>query len=245
LKHALDFIDEVYPLMVESDSSAARAVLWRLGVGRIRHLEVKTLWVQAMVGDGRLKVRPVKGENNIANVGTKILSKPRIDYLKQLIGIRLAPSDTSAPICSQVLASHPARALRSLIVGGLVISAGGYASDVATCQSSQVAEGVPWMVTVSSSMSTPWTAILTLLVVILIATVGFLLGQLTARMSMSTVTGGNLLAFRRSEPQLSCASPKVPQQRSAGRETGIEVVEDPVAGDLQTEPVNSKVPSTQ
>ena len=28
LKHALDFVDEVLPLMVESDSSAARAVLW-------------------------------------------------------------------------------------------------------------------------------------------------------------------------------------------------------------------------
>jgi hypothetical protein len=75
LKHALDFSDEVYPLMVESDSSAARAVLWRSGVGHIRHLEVKTLWVQSMVSDGRLEVRPVKGENNIADIGTKILSK--------------------------------------------------------------------------------------------------------------------------------------------------------------------------
>ena len=77
-------------------------------------MEVKTLWVQAMVKDGRLKVRPVKGENNMADIGAKILSKPRIDYLKQLIGIRVVPNDTSAPICSKVLASHPVQALRRM-----------------------------------------------------------------------------------------------------------------------------------
>jgi len=43
LKRALNLVDEVLPLMVESDSSAARAVLWRSGVGHIRHLEVKTM----------------------------------------------------------------------------------------------------------------------------------------------------------------------------------------------------------
>jgi hypothetical protein len=163
-------------------------------------------------------------------------------YLKQLIGIRIIPIDTSAPICSQVLASHPARALRSLIAGASVISAGGYATDIATCQSSQVAEGVPWVVTLSTSMSTPWTVILTVLVVILIATVGFLLGQLTARMSMLTVEGGDLRAFRRSEPQ----SPEGTSTRlSWTRKSGSKIGEDSVAGHLQAEPINSKVPATQ
>jgi len=85
LQHALEFVGEPVSLVVESDSSAARAVLWRSGVGKIRHLEVKTLWAQAMVRDGRLQVRAVKGEHNMADIGTKILGKARIDYLKELI----------------------------------------------------------------------------------------------------------------------------------------------------------------
>ena len=158
-----------------------------------------------MVNDGRLKVRPVKGENNMADIGTKILSKPRIDYLKQLIGICVIPHDSSAPTCSQVMASQPARALRSLILGASAISAGGFATEVAMCQPGRGAEGVSLMVTLPARMgvdTTPWMTILVILSVILIAVGSFVLGRLTA-----TKGCGDSRAYRRDEPQLPSASP--------------------------------------
>ena len=87
LKHLLDFIGMPVDLTVESDSSAARAVLWRAGVGKIRHLEVKTLWAQKLVEDGLLDVRAVAGEHNVADIGTKILPASRMRNLKEKLGV--------------------------------------------------------------------------------------------------------------------------------------------------------------
>ena len=150
----------------------------------------------------------------MADIGTKILSKPRIDYLKQLIGVCIVPHDNSAPTCSQVLASQPVRALRSLIMGASVISAGGYATcEVATCQPSRGAEGVSWTVTLPTSMgaeATPWTTILVILTVILIAVGSFVLGRLTA-----TKGCGDSRAHRRDEPQLSRESPRAARPQTS------------------------------
>ena len=45
-------------LDILTDSSAARGILARQGVGKVRHLEVKTLWVQDLVKKKRLRVLP-------------------------------------------------------------------------------------------------------------------------------------------------------------------------------------------
>ena len=88
IRHVLDWLDFEVELEVESDSSAARAVAQRLGVGKIRHLEVKTLWIQELVAKGVLSIVPVRSQNNIADIGTKCLTRQRIDYLKKLLGVR-------------------------------------------------------------------------------------------------------------------------------------------------------------
>jgi hypothetical protein len=67
LKHVLDFIDMPVRLVLESDSSAARAVFWRSGMGKIRNLEAKTLWVQQMVADKELLVKAVNCDRKDTN----------------------------------------------------------------------------------------------------------------------------------------------------------------------------------
>jgi len=93
LRHVLQFFEIETAVELLSDSSAARAVLNRSGVGRIRHLEVKTLWVQEAVKAGKLAVKVVKGVDNVADIGTKVLARKRILYLKQLLGVRKLPKD--------------------------------------------------------------------------------------------------------------------------------------------------------
>ena len=62
------------------DSSAARGVLARRGVGRLRHLSCRILWLQDLVMEKRLLVRSVMGALNPAdNCHEKIQrSKARI-----------------------------------------------------------------------------------------------------------------------------------------------------------------------
>ena len=53
------------------DSTAAKAIASRTGLGRVRHLEVRYLWVQDALKDGKFMVVKVRGDLNPADVLTK------------------------------------------------------------------------------------------------------------------------------------------------------------------------------
>ena len=59
---------------VATDSSAAKSFASRRGLGRMRHVEVRWLRLQAEVASGRVKVLKLPGEVNPADVGTKYLT---------------------------------------------------------------------------------------------------------------------------------------------------------------------------
>eukprot|EP00972_Heterocapsa_arctica_P016340 2411341-Heterocapsa_arctica.AAC.1 len=54
-------------LRVRTDSSAAKAVYQRRGVGRMKHLEVRHLWLQAAFRDNVYTLDTVRSEENIAD----------------------------------------------------------------------------------------------------------------------------------------------------------------------------------
>lgn len=70
------------------DSSAAKAVSQRLGAGRIRHLEVRTLWLQRLVKLKQVQVLKELGERNPADIGTKVLAEKKFLQLRELVGLR-------------------------------------------------------------------------------------------------------------------------------------------------------------
>ena len=53
------------------DSTAAEAIVARIGLGKVRHMEVKYLWAQEANKNGRFEVRKVDGKMNPADVETK------------------------------------------------------------------------------------------------------------------------------------------------------------------------------
>ncbi len=70
-----------------SGSSAALGICSRQGLGKLRHVDTKTLWLQQAVRVGRVEVRKVPGVSNPADLLTKhSLSKERILELMRLIG---------------------------------------------------------------------------------------------------------------------------------------------------------------
>ena len=61
-------------LTLFSDSSAARGIIHRAGLGKLRRLGTGYLWLQAAVAKKRLQVRKVNGAENPADLFTKCLS---------------------------------------------------------------------------------------------------------------------------------------------------------------------------
>ena len=56
------------------DAKAAERILHRHGIGKMKHIDVAHLWLPDEVKSNRLKVRHVKSEDNLADIGTKALS---------------------------------------------------------------------------------------------------------------------------------------------------------------------------
>merc|ERR1711954_449340 len=67
------------------DSAAARGILRREGVGKIKHLEIRALWVQQAVKKGLFTVKAVAGVDNPADLGTKIHPKDRLVKLLEKV----------------------------------------------------------------------------------------------------------------------------------------------------------------
>eukprot|EP00972_Heterocapsa_arctica_P070392 10397150-Heterocapsa_arctica.AAC.1 len=76
-------------LHLRSDSSAGVAVASRRGFGRLRHLEIKQLWLQDEVRERRLYVHHCSGLHNVSDLLTKCITGVRYAELKEIIGLRI------------------------------------------------------------------------------------------------------------------------------------------------------------
>ena len=74
------------------DSSAAKAMVSRSGVGKVRHLEVRYLWVQDALNRKRFELRKVPGKTNPADVLTKPLSQAVMQGLLSPWGFSYGPT---------------------------------------------------------------------------------------------------------------------------------------------------------
>ena len=66
-------------VVLGTDSSAAKSFVCRRGLGKMRHIEIRDLWLQKEVREGRLKVVKVLGSENPADLMTKILNIGEIE----------------------------------------------------------------------------------------------------------------------------------------------------------------------
>eukprot|EP00439_Symbiodinium_sp_Y106_P037542 s3170_g4.t1 len=78
---------EAAELVMRSDSSVARAIASRLGVGRVRHLQTSGLWIQQWVLAKLLRVAAVPTQFNPSDMCTKSLQQRRLKMLCFLAGL--------------------------------------------------------------------------------------------------------------------------------------------------------------
>ena len=68
------------------DAEAAKGIACRRGVGRIRHLDTTTLWLQSLVTNRRIQIRKILGTQNPADLGTKHLGRIAMWKCLEMLG---------------------------------------------------------------------------------------------------------------------------------------------------------------
>ena len=75
-----------FKVRLHVDAAAALGIIERRGVGRLRHLDVGTLWLQAQQVRKVIELRKVAGLANPCDLLTKHLTEKRINHYSDLIG---------------------------------------------------------------------------------------------------------------------------------------------------------------
>ena len=87
IKHFLEWMGYkvIYQLLL--DSSAAKAMVQRDGVGKLKHMDVRALWIQVERRDHNLVTRKIPGAQNLADLGTKAHPVNRFLELRAMMNI--------------------------------------------------------------------------------------------------------------------------------------------------------------
>ena len=70
-----------------TDSKSARDLLHKVGLGRLKHVETRRLWLQQAVQEGRLSLHKVDTESNLADLLTKAMQRQRLEDLRERLGV--------------------------------------------------------------------------------------------------------------------------------------------------------------
>ena len=81
LKEILRFFDVPASIDLWLDATAARSICHRLGVGKVRHMQVLTLWLQHKVAEKEIRVHEVAGVDNVGDLGTKLVTAAVLEKL--------------------------------------------------------------------------------------------------------------------------------------------------------------------
>ena len=80
---------------IMTDASAAKAAVSRTGLGKLRHVEVKYLWLQDLVTKGKIQVAKVARQNNPADALTKYQGAAEMRKVLEKVGVLVVASGGS------------------------------------------------------------------------------------------------------------------------------------------------------
>ena len=99
--------DQIF-IEVFTDSSAARGIAIRRGLGKVRHIAVCQLWLQDKVNEGEIRVSKMKGTENQADIPTKHVTASTLERHLEgmshcIIGNRHEMMPTTVGMCASML----------------------------------------------------------------------------------------------------------------------------------------------
>jgi len=87
VKHLLEWLGYRVQYTLCVDSSAAKAIIQRDGVGKVKHLDIRSLWLQQERAERGLVVAKIPGASNVADLGTKAHPRGRFLELRAMAKI--------------------------------------------------------------------------------------------------------------------------------------------------------------
>ena len=76
--------------VLHADSSAAKGLAARKGFGKVKHMDIRYMWVQDMVRSGRLELVKIPGGENAADMMTKCLEGPAAEKCMKRLACEVA-----------------------------------------------------------------------------------------------------------------------------------------------------------
>ena len=77
-----------YEIEIKVDSSAAHAFFHRRGVGRMKHIDSRILWLQDLIAAGGVRVKKIPRTQNLADVLTHTPSAKELEVFLPLMSLR-------------------------------------------------------------------------------------------------------------------------------------------------------------
>ena len=77
-----------YEIEIKVDSSAAHAFFHRRGVGRMKHIDSRILWLQDLIAAGGVRVKKIPRTQNLADMLTHTPSAKELEVFLPLMSLR-------------------------------------------------------------------------------------------------------------------------------------------------------------
>ena len=81
---------------INSDSSAVKGILARRGCGKVKHLEVKQLWLQEQVRSGKVGFQKISRNNNTSDALAHLYTREEAKKHFKHMGIEFIPTSSQA-----------------------------------------------------------------------------------------------------------------------------------------------------
>ncbi len=85
IQHLLEELGVKVGIEVCTDSSAAKGAAERVGIGRMKHMQVKRLYLKELVRSGVVVLTKVRSEENSADILTIFLPREKFEQCLKLI----------------------------------------------------------------------------------------------------------------------------------------------------------------
>ena len=82
-----EWFGETLPIHLMMDSAVGKITSLRRGKGKVRHLEVKQLYLQHLTNAQRVKLHNAKGDDNKSDVGTQSMTARQIEKFYDWLGV--------------------------------------------------------------------------------------------------------------------------------------------------------------
>ena len=118
-----------FKIILHTDSTAARAMAMRSGPGKVKHIDLKMMFIQELIAKKLVEVRKINTLVNCADLLTKAVDETTLTRLLWDVGVSKLDSHEVAAVAKhreKRITAHVRRHISAFVAAAVVQSATGY-----------------------------------------------------------------------------------------------------------------------